>query len=122
MTETWLERVRESKKSARNGFAPQMVETMVAAFVARGGHIHKVPEAAPTTAHDVLHYLHSRNVNVEPAPAKPGEVDRRYLYEGDIIDLHSLVDRANSHRRRQHLPAFELKLRARRCSRAASVA
>ena len=51
MTENCPE--RDSKKSARNSFTPQTVETMVAAFVARGGRIDKIPEAVPTTANDV---------------------------------------------------------------------
>jgi hypothetical protein len=110
-------RVGESKKFARTGFTSLTLEAMVAAFVARGGRIHKVPEAVPTTADDVLQYLQGRNVKVEPAPAKPGEVERRYFYDGDIIDLRNLIDRANALRRRQRLPAFEVKLRSRRGSR-----
>ena len=112
---------RDSKKSARNSFAPQTIETLVAAFVARGGRIDKIPEAVPTTANDVLQYLHSHNVKVEPAPAKPGEADGRYFYDGDMIDLHSLIERANSHRRRQRLPPFQSKQRSRRYRRIASM-
>src|SRR5580765_965401 len=110
-------RVGESEKSAGTRFSFQTVETMIAAFVAQGGRIHKVPEAVPTTATDVLQYLKSRDVDVERAPAKPGEVEGRYFYGRDIIDLRTLVDRANGLRRRQRLPPFEVKLRVRRFGR-----
>ena len=81
---------------------------MVAAFLARGGRVHKIPDAVPNTDGDVLAYLRRRHIKVEPVPAKEGEVERKYLYGGETLNLKDLVKVANRERRRQRMIPFQL--------------
>jgi hypothetical protein len=88
--------------------ARQQTDALVADFLARGGRIRKVPEAQPTKVADVLSYLRERGAPVEPvAPKAKGETTM-YLYQGELVNLRTLVDVANRYRRRHGLAAFEL--------------
>ena len=85
------------------------VDAMVAAFLARGRAIQKIPAAQPTTAVDILHYLKEQGIEVQSAPVSQGFGEGKYLLDGEIVDLKKLLRLANSRRRRQRLPPFELK-------------
>ena len=83
---------------------------MVADFLARGGCVQKFPEATPTSVCDILLYLDSLGVKVESVPAANfGGI--RYMYDGDVTSLESLLALANQHRKWTGLAPFELQLR-----------
>jgi hypothetical protein len=86
----------------------QEAEQMIAAFLARGGHIRKCPAALPTTVADVLQYLHSRDIEVATVMTRTGVKGAKYLYGAETLNSKELVDLANRHRRRQRLPPFDL--------------
>jgi hypothetical protein len=86
--------------------AHQEAEQMIAAFLAKGGRIRKCPEARPTTVVDILQYLRSRSVKIEPLPSRGGRA--AYLLGTKAINSKDLVRLANGHRRRQRLPPFDL--------------
>jgi len=85
------------------------LDAMVAAFLAKGQAIRKIPGALPTTATDVVHYLTEQGIKVEAAPVRLGYGHAKYLLNGEIVDLKKLVRLANGRRRKQHLPPFDLK-------------
>jgi hypothetical protein len=85
------------------------IDAMVAEFLARGRRINKIPAAQPTTANDVLHYLNEQGVKVEVAAVSLGYGHAKYMLDGAIIDLKTLLRQANARRRKQRLPPFELK-------------
>jgi len=85
------------------------VDAMVAAYLARGRAIQKIPAAQPTTAVDILHYLKEQGLDVQSLPISKGYGDGKYVLDGEIVDLKKLLRLANGRRRRQRLPPFELK-------------
>ena len=74
----------------------------IAAFFKKGGRVVKLQESIPVRAPEVLEYLQASGVSANFSPRH----SRRYLCNGKLVPLTTLVEVANSHRRAQQLPPF----------------
>ena len=84
----------------------QHAQAIVADYLARGGTIHRLPEARPPCVADVIEYLREHDVDVAVNPDRGGRC--AYLLRGEPISLERLVRVANRHRRRANLLPFDL--------------
>ena len=75
-------------------------------YFARGGTIHHLPTPERTAISDILEYLQSCNLVVYAAPLGDGEP--KYVYQGAVVTLQTLVIIANEHRALRRLPPFQL--------------
>ena len=82
---------------------------LIQAYLASGGRIHKVPEAMPVTAREVLQYLRTRRVVVTPLKAKNAHSAPKYRYKTKLLTWRELLNLANRYRRQQRLAPFEIR-------------
>ena len=80
--------------------------SLVSEYLARGGTIHQLPTPAPTEPIDVLDYLEECGFTVYAAPR--GEGEPKYVFQGQVMTLQSLVSLANEHRAKRDLSPFQL--------------
>jgi len=85
----------------------QDAEVLIAGFLSRGGSIQKIPEAIATTIGEVVQYLKSQRVDVDPEPGSDG----KFTCDGEVINVQGLVRMANRLRRKQRRPQFEISPR-----------
>jgi hypothetical protein len=85
---------------------------LVADFLARGGHIRKVPDAVRVSLGRVVAYLRAQNVSVERISASGPPTIRKFLCDGQRVSEQTLVSIANGLRSEQGLPQFQLDLRS----------
>jgi hypothetical protein len=82
---------------------------LVQAYLAGGGRIHKVAEAMPVTAREVLLYLETWRVVVTLNKGKNAHSAPKYRYKKKLLTWRELLELANRYRRKQRLPPFEIR-------------
>jgi hypothetical protein len=82
---------------------------LIQAYLAGGGRIHKIPEAMPVTAREVLVYLETWRVVVTPKKGKNAHSAHKYRYKKKLLTWRELLELANRYRRKQRLAPFEIR-------------
>lgn len=89
----------------------QALDALVADYLADGGRVRLIPEEMPLTPMDVMRYLDTCGVKVEPRP-RDAKGKIKYRHEGQLLDWPDLVRLANRYRRQQRLPPFPVTVAA----------
>ena len=85
----------------------QVLDALVANYLARGGRVRTIPEDMPLTPLDLMRYLETWGVVVEPR-LRNAKGKIKYRHKGQLLDWPDLVRLANKYRRRQRLPPFQV--------------
>jgi hypothetical protein len=80
---------------------------LISQFLARGGRIDRVPDAAQISRTGLIEYLRQQNISVRPIPTYYPTV-QLYLCDGERANVQELVSIANRLRSEQGLPPFQL--------------
>jgi hypothetical protein len=81
-------------------------QKLVGDFSKRGPRFWSLCTPAPTAISDILEYLQDCNFVAYPAPL--GEGRPKYVFQGALVTLETLLAIANEHRAKRSLPLFHL--------------